>query len=260
MASSEVRRRKQLEKKRKKRSEKQHQIRVRQNAGMGDRLLIRAKSPIHECFISAAVDQHGLGEVIISRCSTSGEIALSVFLIDRHCMGVKDCFSRIVTASGYRDFLGHIRDNGRPMRAIDAPSARRFVEDAVAYADALGLKPHPDYRASKMIFGDINPGAAVRIFEMGRDGKPFFMSGPFQSREECAAIITKLTERCGVGGFDYLMALQPDDQIWRLDESACSDFEDDDGEFETDDERDRLEWSGDATAETSRVIVIDPAA
>lgn len=260
MASSEVRRRKQLEKKKKKRSEKQHQIRVRQNAGMGDRLLMRAKSPIHECLVSGDIDHQGLGEVVISRCSASGEIAFSLFLIDRHCMGVKDCYSRIVTVAGYRDFIDHMRDNGRPMRAIDPQSARRFVEDAVAYADTLGLKPHVDYRASKMIFGDINPDEAERTIEMGKNGKPFFMSGPFQSQEECTAIIAKLTERCGTDGFHYVIAIRPNDRIWRLDERGASDFDDDDEKFGTDDEGDVLEWSGDATAETPRVTVIDPAA
>jgi len=260
MASSEVRRRKQLEKKKKKRSEKLHQIRVRQNAGMGDRLLMRARAPIHECLVSADIVGQGLGEVVISRCSASGEIAMSLFLIDRHCMGVKDCYSRIVTAAGFRDFVGHMRDNGRPMRVIDPPSARRCVEDAVAYADSLGLKPHPDYRASKMIFGDINPVEASRIFEMGQNGKPFFVSGPFQSQEECAGIVSKLTERCGVGGFDYLIAAQPNDRILRLHECGNSDFDDDDEDFETDDEGGVLEWSAEAVPGTPRVIVIDPAA
>ena len=253
MASSEVRRRKQLEKKKKKRSEKLHQIRVRQNAGMGDRLLMRAMAPIHECLVSADIDDQGLGEVVISRCSASGEIAMSLFLIDRHCMGVKDCYSRIVTASGYRDFVGQMRDNGRPMRVIDPPSARRFVEDAVAYADSLGLKPHPDYRASKMILGDINPGQAVRIFEMGQNGKPFFVSGPFQSPEECAAIVAKLTERCGAKGFHYMIAVQPHDRILRLDERADSDFDDDDA-FGTAEDQEGLDWAEDANSETPRIM------
>ena len=253
MASSEARRRKQLEKKKKKRTEKQHQIKVRQNAGIGEKLIMRAKAPIYECLISSDIDHDGLVEVVISRCSASGEIAFSLFLIDRQCMGVKDCYSRIVTTVRYREFVDNMKDHGRALRSIDPPSARRLVEDAVAYADDLGLKPHRDYRASKMIFGDVDPDRAVRIFEMGKDGKPFFMSGPFQSQQECAGIIAKLTERCGAGGFHYMVAMRPNDQIWRLDQDPESGFDDDDDD-------NGLEWSDDTVAEAPRVRIIDPAA
>ena len=81
----------------------------------------------------------------------------------------------------------------------------------MAYAENLGLKPHPDYRAARMIFGDIDPATATELFEMGMNGKPYFMSGPFQSPAECQAIIAKLTANCGKGGFNYTMAVSPED-------------------------------------------------
>ena len=78
MASSQNRQRKQLEKKKKKRNEKHQQLVVRPNAGLADQLLARSKAPVHECFVSANLQAHGIGQVLISRRSASGEIALGV--------------------------------------------------------------------------------------------------------------------------------------------------------------------------------------
>ena len=240
MASSESRRRKQLEKKKKKRVDKKHQITVRRNAGLADQLSMRSKAPVFQCLVAAGMDQGGLGEVVISRRTASGEIAFSLFLVDRYCMGVKDCFGRITSGSQYREFLDQLAERGRIMRTIDPSSARRFVEDAVAYAENLGLKPHSDYRAARMIFGDIDPAAATEFFQMGMNGKPYFMSGPFQSAAECQLILAKLTTRCGEGGFHYTMAIDPAsshlsgsdwDQL-----SFDGEVEDSDEEFEDDEE------------------------
>jgi len=209
MASSEARRRKQLEKKKKKRGDKRHQIVVRRNAGLADQLLARSKAPVLECLISNDLKDEGLGEVVIARRSASGEIALGLFLIDRYCMGVKDCFGRLVSGADYSKFKEDMRNRGRNLNKIDAASARRIVEDAVAYADSLGIKPHADFRAARMILGDIDPAAARTILEMGKDGKPLFISGPFQSPAECQLIISKLTAKCGVDGFHFMMVAHP---------------------------------------------------
>ena len=213
MASSESRRRKQLEKKKKKRSDKRHQIVVRRNAGLADQLTVRAKAPIHECLISNTLESRGLGEVVIARKSASGEIAMGVFLIDRYCMGVKDCFGRLVSGAQFEDFKENMRAKGLSPKKIDASSARRLIEDAVAYAEDLGIKPHADFRSARMILGDIDPTEATTLFEMGQDGKPFFMSGPYQSPAECQMIIAKLTAKCGADGFHYVMAIDARHEI-----------------------------------------------
>jgi len=124
MASSESRRRKQLEKKKKKRAEKNRQIVVRRDAGLAEQLSMRSKAPIYQCLVSTGINEGGLGEVVISRRTSSGEMAFSLFLIDRYCMGVKDCFGRVTSGIKYREFLDHMAERGREMRRIDPSSAR----------------------------------------------------------------------------------------------------------------------------------------
>lgn len=241
MASSESRRRKQLEKKKKKRNDKRHQIVVKRNAGLAEKLAMRANAPVHECLVTAELGGGGFVEVVISRKSASGEIAFGLFLIDSYCMGVKNCLARILSVSQYNDFKEDVRAKGRILKALDPPSARRVVEDAVAYAEKLGIKPHADFRAARMILGDIDPEKATTLFEMGRDGKPFFMSGPFQSPAECQMIIAKLTAVCGVDGFHFMMGIDPRRTMLSghdFNELSFDDDDDDDDSVMFDEEED----------------------
>lgn len=261
MASSESRRRKQLEKKKKKRAEKHRQIATRRDAGLAEQLSMRAKAPVYECLMSVSLDTGGLGEVIMTRRTTSGEIALGLFLIDRYCMGVKDCFGRIETVARYRELLNNMADQGRELRTIDPASARRLVEDAVAYAESLGLKPHADYRAVRMILGEIDPAMATETFEFGVNGKPHFIAGPLQSPAECQAICAKLKASCGDDGFHYTIpvnagGLPSSDLDWdQLSfEEANDDFDEDAADHEETFEPDRI-----ADASTgAKVIVVEP--
>lgn len=241
MASSDARRRKQLEKKKKKRSERQHQIAIRQNAGLAEQLRYRSKAPIHECLVSPALQSQGLGELIISRRCSSGEIAFGQFLIDRYCMGVKDCFGRISTKADFDAMLKQREDRGLELHAIDPASARRLIDDAVAFAGQFGLRPHNDFRSARMILGDIDPTQATQFFEMGLNGKPYFIAGPHQSTAECRRIIEKLQAATGEGNFDYTMGISSTHPLiseTEMDELMFDDDGDlDDGDFDDDDEQ-----------------------
>jgi len=261
MASSEARRRKQLEKKKKKRAEKHREIVARRDAGLAEQLSMRSKAPVYQSLVSVDLDQKGLGEVLISRCTASGEIVFGLFLIDRYCMGVKDCFGQIGSSVKYREFLDQMADRGRELRAIDPASARRLVEDAVAYAESLGLKPHPDYRAVRMILGDIDPSKAVETFEFGMDGKPYFMSGPFQSPAECQAICAKLKASCGEGGFHYMVPLHAGVSLPAAPDWNRLSFDDEDEDFEEDfgdDEETARPRDVSDVPTGAKVIVVEP--
>ena len=176
MAASESRRRKQLEKKKKKRDGKRHELVLKSNMSHAEKVLLRSKSPIMECIMGESLKSRGIGPVIIARRVSTGEILFSNFLVDRYCLGVKDCFAKFVYPSQYQDMLEGMTARGMDYVRIDAPSARRLVEDAVEFAARYDLKPHPDYRTAKLIFGDIDASAGQQLVEMGRDGKAFYVS------------------------------------------------------------------------------------
>lgn len=280
MAGSDSRRRKQLEKKKKKRSEKKHQLAVRRNAGIAEQLLARVKYPIHECFVSSSLTDLGAGEVLISRRAPSGEMAYSLFLIDRYCLGVKDCFGRVGSGADFRKMVDSLAESGHKWLHIDPASARKLVEDAAAYAESLGLKPHSDFRAARMIFGDIDTSAAKSSYEMGRDGKPCFIAGPMNSTADCKRILARLTESCGPDGFHFTMPIGSkvasellpswDDELVEFDESDEDEIDEDDdellesdsadfGEFDFSEDTTQQGLSGEpAAANRVKVTVVDP--
>ena len=42
-------------------------------------------------------------------------------------------------------------------------------------------------------------------FQFGKDGKPFYVSGPYDSPVKSRRIVDTLEKRCGPGGYDYLV-------------------------------------------------------
>jgi hypothetical protein len=246
VTASESRRRKQLEKKKKKRNGKRHELALKSNMSHAEKVLLRSKAPIMECIMAKTLESQGLGYVIIARRISTGEILLSNFLVDRYCLGVKDCFAQFVYASQYQEMLNGMTERDMEFTRIDAPSARRLVEDAVAFAARYDLNPHPDYRTAQLIFGDIDASAGQQLVEMGRDGKPFYISGPFESERDSMEILRKLGAARGQGGFDHLtqvprttaMQLLSESEILSLESSEFDEHDDEDDaseyEFDTD--------------------------
>lgn len=203
MPSNPRKRQKQLERKNAKRKSK-HLALVRQrNAGMPERLQAAAKHPIADCFMSESLQELGMGQVIVSRELPNGSIAASVFLIDRYCLGVKDVYIVITSRFDYETRL--LRNSTTAWQRISPESARKIVESAVAYARSLGLSPHPDYATARLIFGDIDPSLGTEEIEFGKDGKPFFTSGPNDTPARCRAILRTLEEHVGREGYLYLL-------------------------------------------------------
>ena len=130
---------------------------------------------------------------------------------------------------------------------IDAPSSRRLVEDAVAFAARYDLRLHPDYLTAKLIFGDIDASAGKLLVEMGRNGKPFYVSGPFESERDSMDILSKLAAASGQDGFHHMTQVSSSTARQLLGESETLAIES--GEFdEHDDEDDASEYEFDTNS------------
>ena len=147
------------------------------------------------------MDAYGIGQACISRQMPNGSIAHGVFLIDRYCLGVKDAFGGITSRYDFETRL----ERGSRRDLVSPGTLRHLVESALAYAGQFGLAPHPDYFKAAPIFGDIDSSAPERTWEFGKDGKPFFISGPNDTPARCRQIMAALGGSEGPDGFDYLM-------------------------------------------------------
>ncbi len=208
MAMDEKRRQKKLAKKAAKRKAKlsdKKDARISVSAG-AQNIALALNSPVHECIVPEGLFEVGIGNILISRKMPNGNLALSVFLLDVYCLGVKNAFFFIMSQSEYDDRIRSIKRDA-DFKSFPPECGRKLVESAEAYAGALGFNPHPDYDSAGKIFEDIDAGKCPMQFEFGKDGRPLFVSGPHDTRAKCMKIMETLTKSCGPGGFQYMIGV-----------------------------------------------------
>ena len=169
-------------------------------------LRISARSPVHECLVPKEIFELGIGNVVIARRMPSGNFGIGVFLLDIYCLGVKDAFYATITPHEYTLRIAQFESNSA-FEIIHPSCARKLIEGGVEYAKQFGFKPHRDYAGVQKIFGDIDPEACPRVFDYGRDGKPFYVSGPHDTAQKSEAIVNTLLKQCGPDGFHYLVPM-----------------------------------------------------
>jgi hypothetical protein len=204
MSVNPKKRQRKLEQRAAKRKAKHHQLTQRKSAGIIERLTSAARFPVLDCWVTNNLWTHGLGWIGMSRELPDGSIAVAVFLVDRYCLGVKDALAKILPPSTYEN---QIRQRQMASREVSPATARKFVEGAVAYAQSLGLPPHPDYHNAKLIFGDIDVADSTEELEFGKDGKPCFIAGPYDDAARIRRIEAALEKHLGPGGFNYAVTI-----------------------------------------------------
>ncbi len=191
-----------LKKRRKDKARKKHQ---RALAPAGSRNMLRKarQFPIYECKISDDWQSDmGLVQIVIAREQPDGNIAFGVYLIDKFCLGLKNTFANAnFSVADYEDdVLGHVEETTTLM-PCSPELAHQFVYQAIDYAAQYGFKPDKDYKWSKLVLtprGELEESAKI---EFGKDGKPFFVSGPYDNIE---VILAKLEQNAGAGNYHYM--------------------------------------------------------
>ncbi len=188
MTRSSRSRQKKLEKKKKQRDLKRKRLNI---ISLGqNRSSVYAKYPVHECLVPDSLERNGLGNVVIARAIPDGSIAVSTFLVDLYCLGVKDAFFTVISEIEYDEKLK--AGVAGVLEPIHPACARKLINGAVLYAKNLGFSPHRDYHKAKGLLGDIDAKACPVAYSYGQDGKPFYVSGPNESTAQAKQIVRKL--------------------------------------------------------------------
>jgi hypothetical protein len=146
----------------------------------------------------------GMGYVVVARFKGSGAAELGVFLLDTCCLGVKNAFYTVVWSEEYEGTLDRIFAE-QPSVKVSPESARKLVEDSVAYAQGFGLNRHPDYKQAARVFGGIDAQACQESFAFGREGKPLYVQGPNDSPAFVEHVLSQLRCHCGPDGYHFLI-------------------------------------------------------
>ena len=136
-------------------------------------------------------------------------LLMAVFLIDIYCLGIKNSFIRLLSEEKYRDMLKS-KSKEEKLKTIHPTCARKLVEEAGKYAADLGFSPHKDYREAQKIFGDIDSATCPRSFTFGKDGKPFYLAGPFDKPRVKKNVLNTLEKKCGPDGYHYVLPVGED--------------------------------------------------
>ena len=172
------------------------------DAGLPARVLRAAEAPIQHCLLSADLFELGIGTVILARGVTRHHLAVGIFLLDVFCLGVKDVMFESVESEVFEMYM-EATDAGAPMVSVDPSYARKLLRDLAAWSQSIGFPPHRDFAAVEPIFGDVNADASDAVFRFGRDGKPFYMPGPFESATVIRRRIEHLQKHLGDDGFKF---------------------------------------------------------
>ena len=127
--------------------------------------------------------------------------SVCVYLLDVYCLGVKNAIGPDnMDDQALRRLTNHVF-SGYHMPPVTAPIelVRALVLGAAEYAQGLGFAAHPDFKQARAHLG---PSTGPSTITFGCDGKPTYLSGPY---DEPNHVLRTLRRAVGRKGFRYTL-------------------------------------------------------
>lgn len=187
--------------------------------------------PLGKCYINNNWQESGMATVIVTRKMRNGDLIVGSYVVDVFCLGVKDTFFRINLPqfTFEEEFMPLFTDRMHlDMEEVEAPFAFNLIYGAVEYAEDLGFDPHKDFRITEYVLDDVEEIEYIEI-EFGKDGKPFYFSGPHDDVER---ILDTLNKNVGEDNYNFTAAMEDDlfggEEDYYFEEEDDEDYEEDD--------------------------------
>lgn len=181
--------------------------------------------PKGKWYINKKWQTSGLAAICATRIMSSGNLLFGTYLVDVFCLGVKDAGFRfnLNALDAYDEIMERYELMDLEPIEIDPDLAQNIIYGAIEYAEKLGFHPHKDFDITEYI---LDPADEVPFMEVefGKDGKPFYISGPFDNPE---LILRKLKLAVGDGNFETLVHLGTDYHDYDEDEDYDEDYDED---------------------------------
>jgi hypothetical protein len=159
----------------------------------------------------AEASDSGVALVLVAAPDGHQRLSVCSYLVDTWCLGVKNVLGPKRMAR--RDFEAlkrvYFAQWGSPGIPIPVELAKHLVLGAVEYARRLGFEPPRDFRRARGLLGAWAGPSAITF---GRDGKPYYINGPYEDPER---VLATLERTVGRGGFHYTVSL---DELGGLDD------------------------------------------
>lgn len=167
--------------------------------------------PVYECWINADWEDSGMSNIIIARRHTNGNITFCIYLVDLLCLGVKDTHYKFnVTETEYQDFLEKLGER-MELEIADYVLVHNIILSGIEFAEEYGFKPHKDFTSvTEFMLEEDTDDIELMEIECGKNGKPLYVQGPYDSAAKANKIMKQLESTAGSGNFDYLMEIDED--------------------------------------------------
>ncbi len=162
--------------------------------------------PLHGCWVYKDWKQSGIAPVVVARQQPDDRILCAMYLIDLYCLGTKYCYTRadISPAQFERDLPKMCAQQPEP---CTVEFAHELVYGAMEYAKSCGFDPTPEFKGSlgDMVLDPPDAHPRAHGIKFGKDGKPFFVSGPYDDKHKINRVLNTLHRTAGEGNFDFLV-------------------------------------------------------
>lgn len=203
MAKNEAQKQKKLAKKRSKELARQRQAARQKNrmesfagqfeAAQGGEILYAGLSPEFDAGTA-------IGSVVVIRRVDAARALMVRLLIDTALLGIKDVVTQSIPIGSLTNAREMFSQPGPGcMPSAPPEDIKKLIDMAIQFAADHGFQPSADYAKVAGFLDDVDPAKSRHSFEMGIDGKPTYVPGPFDS----PTVISEMAER--IDGRDEIM-------------------------------------------------------
>jgi hypothetical protein len=166
--------------------------------------------PVLECLVSEKWrETNSLCQILLARQNDKGNIGAAAFIVDLACLGVKSAMShRFSDVAGYDTAMRSKMTSQDTLVPCSPDLALKIIQAGVAYAYNLGFKPDKDSKEAIAYLHDADPDLVdEEIPTGGKDGRPLFISGPYDDVEK---VFATLNASVGEGNYEFIAMLAND--------------------------------------------------
>lgn len=163
--------------------------------------------PVDKCYISSGWEDEGLAIVIVTRRQPSGKFVMGRYLVDTHCLGVKDCDYRFNVVD--EDIRQTIEDYEMDFDETTYAEVHNLILGAIEFAEEAGFKPHPDFNIAQYILDEDSDDIPLIEYDYGINGRHSLTVNEFTD----PTALDTLARNLGTGNFDvtYAPGFEPDE-------------------------------------------------
>lgn len=191
--------------------------------------------PLFKCYLNEGWDEGGMAQVTISRRHVNGNITYCSYLVDLHCLGIKDTFYDFNIPEEHFNLVVDRMSEEYDLIEADYVLAHNIIHAGWEFADEIGFKPHKDFLSiTQFMLEEDNDTIPIIEIHCGHtDGKPIYVQGPFDDEATANRIVSILEKNLGAGNYHYIV-LGDDSPVDEWDEEEDEDdWEEDEDDDET---------------------------